>query len=86
MHAGLQGGGRGGAGVGWGVGACCPDSANKVHSKSQQSNANLPLKYTKLIGVEGHAHKQRRVIKCAPRRGKYRQFSGFKWEGGSPLL
>lgn len=45
------------------------------------ANANLPLKYTKLNGVEGHAHKQTWVIKCALRRSKYCQFSGFKWVG-----
>ncbi len=47
-----------------------------------QSNANLPLKYTKLIGVEGHAQKQTWLIKCALKRGKYRRFSRFKWETG----
>lgn len=51
--------------------------------KYTQSDANLPLKYTKLIGVEGHVHKQTLLIKCALRRSKYSQFSGLKWEKGA---
>lgn len=39
-------------------GSCCPDSTNKVLRRLAQSNANLPLKHTKLIGVERHVHKQ----------------------------
>lgn len=48
--------------------------------KYTQSNANLPLKYTKLIGVEGHVHKQPLFIKCPLRRGKYSHFNRLKWE------
>lgn len=42
----------------WGVGAGYTDSTNKLYSKGKQCNANVPLKYTKLIGGEGHVHNQ----------------------------
>lgn len=42
----------------WGVGVSYTDSTNKLYSKGKQSDANAPLKYTKLIGDEGHVHKQ----------------------------
>lgn len=59
-----------------------PDNTNKVYSKREaQSNANLPLKCTKLIGVEGHVHTQAWLIKCALRRCKYCQLVALNGAG-----
>lgn len=84
MCAGNSGGGRGGKGGWgwWGGRAALPALIEHSERLQRSHDANLPLKYTKLIGVEGHAHKQTQLIKCAPRKGKYCQFSGFKWGAG----
>lgn len=85
MCAGNSGGRRGGKGGG-AISAALPALIEHSERLQRSHDANLPLKYTKLIGVEGHAHKQTQLIKCAPRKGKYCQFSGFKWGAGGGLV